>query len=218
MARRTATTNVPSRTAASKALRRLARRAIPLYTELEAPLRRAALLYWGSMTAARRALHLREPRARRQAWSRERVIKEIRKLHRAGHHMSSSAIVGAGREDLVLAAIKYTGGWVQARKEAGVPFKAKRLFNMPVWDAATVVAEIELRHRQGLPLALSKSPKSLTCAARRVFGSWRAAVTAAGLDYDAILLLRQYSDEQLLAWLRQLARKKPNMSLFDLDK
>jgi hypothetical protein len=101
---------------------------------------------------------------------------------------------------------------------AGVRFKAHRAFSSPVWDAATVVAEINARYRQGLPLALSKSPKSLTCAAGRIFGSWRKAITAAGIDYDSILLLHQYSDAELLTWLRELARKHPHMTLYDLEK
>lgn len=218
MSRRAAITTVPSRTAAGKALRRLARKGTPLYTSLEAPLRRAVLVYWGGMAGARKALGLRKPPAPRQAWSRERVIAEIRSLHRSGQHMSTSAVTAAGRNDLVIAAMKYAGGWARARTMAGVSFKASRVFSMPVWDAGTVVAEIQVRHRQALPLAPSKAPKSLTCAARRIFGSWRKAITAAGFDYDSILLLRQHSDEELLAWLRQLARKKPHMSLFDLDK
>jgi hypothetical protein len=209
---------VPSRRAAAAALRRIARKDIPLYTELDAPLRRAVLLYWGDMARARKALRLREPPARRQAWSRERVIDEIRKLHRAGQHMSTSALANAGRNDLVIAALKYVGSWVRARALAGVSFKANRVFRLPIWDAATVVGEIQARHEQRLPLALSKAPKSLTCAASRIFGSWRSAVGAAGIDYDSVLLLRSYDDHELLAWLRGLARKKPHMALFDLDK
>lgn len=170
------------------------------------------------MAGARKALRLREPPARRQAWSRERVIDEIRKLHRTGQHMSSSALASAGRNDLVIAALKYVGSWARARSLAGVAFKANRVFSLPVWDAATVVGEIQARHQQGQSLALSKSPKSLTCAARRIFGSWRAAVDSAGIDYDSVLLLRTYDDDELLVWLRELARKKPYMTLFDLDK
>jgi hypothetical protein len=189
-----------------------------LYTELEAPLRRAVLLYWGGMAGARKALHLSAPPPPRQTWTRERVLDEIRKLHRSGQHMSTSAVYAAGRNDLVIAANKYAGGWVRARTMAGVRFKAHRAFSSPVWDAATVVAEINARYRQGLPLALSKSPKSLTCAAGRIFGSWRKAITAAGIDYDSILLLHQYSDAELLTWLRELARKHPHMTLYDLEK
>ena len=218
MARPAVIASVPSRAAATKALRRLAREGTLLYTNLEAPLRRAVLLYWDGMAGARKALGLAALPAPRQAWSRERVIAEIRKLHRSGQHMSTSAVMAAGRNDLVIAANKYAGGWVRARSMAGVKFKAHRAFSMPVWDAATVVAEIQARHREGLPLPLSKAPKSLTCAARRIFGSWRAAVTAAGIDYDSVLLLRQYSDDELLAWLRNLARTSPHMSLYDLDK
>lgn len=209
---------VPSRRTAAAALRRIGRTTAPLYTELDAPVRRAVLLYWGDMARARKALRLREPPARRQAWSRERVIAEIRKLHHAGQHMSSSALASAGRGDLVIAAMKYVGSWVRARSLAGVSFKANRVFSLPTWDAATVVAEIQARRRQGLSLAQTKAPKSLTCAARRIFGSWGAAVEAAGIDYNSVLLLRSYTDDELIAWLRELARRKPHMTLFDLDK
>lgn len=218
MARRAAIATVPSRAAATKALRRLARKGLLLYTSLEAPLRRAVLLYWKGMARARKALGLHKPPAPRQAWSRERVIAEIRKLHRSGQHMSTSAVMAAGRSDLVIAANKYAGGWARARDVAGVKFNAHRGFTMPVWDAATVVAEIQARRREGQALAISKAPKSLTCAACRIFGSWRAAITAAGLDYNSVLLLRQHSDDELLAWLRKLARTNPHMSLNDLDK
>src|ERR1041384_4658120 len=110
------------------------------------------------------------------------------------------------------------GSWIRARTLAGISFRAERTFSMPVWDATTVVTEIKARHRQQEPLALSKAPKSLTCAARRIFGSWRTAIETAGLDYDSILLLRRCDDDDLLAWLRRLAQAKPRMTLYQLDK
>jgi hypothetical protein len=52
----------------------------------------------------------------------------------------------------------------------------------------------------------------------RIFGSWRNAVTAAGIHYDSVLLRRNREDDELLAWLRPLARTKPRMSLHELEK
>ena len=216
--KKSASPRVPSRTGAAKRLRQLAQEGTILYTELEAPLRRAVLLYWGGMGGARKALKLRRPPPPRQQWSRQRVIDEIRKLHRSGQHMSVTAVTSAGRSDLVIAATRYAGSWVRARTLAGVPFKGKQVFAMPVWDATTVVSEIRQRHLDGLPLASSKCSRSLTSAAGRIFGSWRKAVTVAGIDYDSVLLLRRYTDSELLVWLRDLAQTRPNMSLFDLDK
>ena len=209
---------VLGRTAAAVALRRLSQEGALVYTDLEAPLRRAVLLHWGSVNEARKALGLRRLPAPRQIWSRKRVIDEIVKLHRSGQHMSCGAVIEAGRSDLLTAASKYVGSWVRARALAGASFKPRRVASMPVWDAATVIAEINERHRRKLPLALTKAPKSLTCAANRIFGSWRDAVDAAGIDYNSILLLRRYDDDELLDWLRQLAHAKPHMSLYDLDK
>lgn len=210
--------SVPTHAAAAGALRRLSRNGAPKYKDLEPPLRRAVLLHWGSMSVARKALGLQQLPARRQRWSRELVIKEIVKLARSGQHMSSSALIEAGRSDLVMAASKHAGGWVRARSLAGLTFRAERVANMPVWDAHTVLETIKARHKGELPLASSKAPKALTCAARRIFGSWRDAVEAAGINYDSVLLLHRVGDDELCDWLRALARRKPDMTLNELDR
>jgi hypothetical protein len=207
-----------SRSDATAALLRLSRRETILFTELDPQLRRAVLVHWGSMAGARRALRLRPPEAPRQFWSRERVVEEIVKLHRRGQHLSVGAVVRAGRNDLVVAAQRYAGGWGRARSLAGVGFKRRSAASSPVWDHAAVIQEIRTRWRDGLSLAVTKAPKSLTSAAIRMFGSWRVAIEESGFNYDDIRLSRTYDDAELLAWLRALARAKPWMTLFDLDK
>ena len=208
---------VPGRRSAGAALRRLARNGAT-YTGLEAPLRRAVLLHWGSMKRAREALGLQPLPAPRQRWSRKRVIEEVAKLARSGQHMSHGEVAKAGHGDLLLAASKYAGGWVRARALAGVRFKPLRVASVPSWDASAVVEAIRSRQLHGLPLASSKVPKSLMSAALRYFGSWRDAIEASGIDYDKILLLKPVSDAELLVWLRKLARAKPHMTLYDIDK
>ncbi len=207
-----------SRRETAAALRRIARDGTLKYKELEASMRRAVLLYWGSMTAARDALGIRRLPAPRQSWSRKRVIDEIRSLSRRGKHLSMSAMRDGGHNDLVVAACTYVGSWTRARDAAGVAFKRKRPKQTTSWDGNAVVAEIRRRRDSGLELAVTKCPRSLVSAANRIFGSWRAAIEAAGIDYDDVTLLRTYDDEELLAWLRELARRNPDMSPFEIDQ
>lgn len=209
---------VPDREASAETLKQLARRGLIKFNDLDAAMRRAVLLHWGSMARAREDLGLRRPEPPRQVWSRKRVIDEMRALHRSGQHMSCLAVIKAGRNDLVVAANRYVGSWARARALADIRFERHRPRTTQAWDAASVVDAITTRHRRGQTLASSKVPRALISAANRIFGSWRDAIEAAGLDYDAIVLARRYGDDEILDWLRHLARTRPRMTLFDLDK
>jgi hypothetical protein len=208
----------PSREEATATLQQLARRGLIKFNDLDAATRRAVLLHWGSMSRARADLGLRQLEPPRQVWSRKRVVDEMKRLHRSGQHMSCIAVIKAGRNDLVVAAHRYVGSWARARELAGIRFERHRPRAAQAWDATTVVETISERHRLGQTLASSKVPRALILAATRIFGSWRDAIEAAGLDYEAIILTRRYSDEEILDWLRHLARTRPRMTLFDLDK
>lgn len=198
--------------------RRAANRPLRL-NDLPAPVRRAVQRHWGSMTAARKAAHLPAmPPGRRRLWTPDRIVAEIRRLQRAGQHLSCNAVAKAGRGDLVSAAWERLGGWTRALDLAGVSFTKRRPPAEFVWDAASVVSGIRSRHRRKESLAVTKTPSSLTSAANRLFGSWRDAIEAAGLDYDEIRLVGRYSDEHLLAWLRTLARAHPEMRLHELEQ
>lgn len=204
---------IPDRETASAALRKLARRAPVRIPNLEAPLRRAVFLYWGDLASARRTLKLSAPPPNRKRWDRDLVIAEITKLARRGEHLSCSALIKGGRFDLVQAAQKYCGGWVRARELAGKSFQRQQAAISGAWNSARVLEEIKERQRTGVTLANSKIPSALRSASQRVFGSWRAAVEAAGLDYDAICLLRTWTDEELHAWIRGVAEANPEMNL-----
>lgn len=207
-----------SRSAAARALKRIAKDAPLKYGSLTSALRRSVHIHWGSMAAARDALGLQHLPAPRQRWNQERVIAEIKRLARTGVHMSVNAVVKAGRNDLLAAAQTYVGSWTRARDLARVRFRRRKVVRLPVWNPAEVVLAIQERHRRDEPLAPSKVPKPLLCAANRYWGSWRKAIIAAGLDYEQILLLRRVSDTEMLMWLRGLAVAHPNMTLFDIDK
>lgn len=85
---------------------------------------------------------------------------------------------------LAHAARRVYGSWTKAVLTAGVdPLKLRRV---PTWNSARVMEHILLRSLRNESLvARLVEPASLVAAGKRLFGSWAAAVGAAGLDADA---------------------------------
>jgi len=75
------------------------------------------------------------------------------------------------------------------------------------WNAAVIVLAIQERVRKAETLASSKVPPRLVAAARWHFGSWPAALAAAGVAADDVRLQRRpYPKPDILALVRRLAR------------
>ncbi len=209
-----------SRAKALERLREATRRAgrpVPS-DELPASLRASLLHHWGSLRAARRAAGvppLRHPRR----WTLERVVSEIRRVHRQGVRIVQRDLHEARRADLASAIRVYAGGIRRARRLAGVPDPVRiEETERESWDEARVIEEILARHKAGEPLAVSRAPRTLVDAGTRLLGSWSAAITAAGLDYRAIRLSPRYTDDDLLAGLRRLAAQRPDMTVGELRR
>jgi hypothetical protein len=152
----------------------------------------------------------------RRRWTEERVIKALLELDRRGVPISQRGLIEAGEQQLVQA-INYFGGLRRARRVAGLPPPTRR-WSPTLLTGDEVIVEIQRRQREGEPLASSQVPLSLQYAGQRAFGSWRAAINAAGLDYEAIRLTREYSDADLLQHIRTLARERPLATLSELGK
>jgi lambda repressor-like predicted transcriptional regulator len=145
----------------------------------------------------------RSPRA---VWSRGKVVGELRRLDRAGASTGWAELLEGGRGALVRAAASHAGGLGQARAAAGVVPPARQS-PVPRWDRAAIVAAIRRRARAKQALASSKAPQRLVAAARWHFRSWRAALAAAGVDPDAVRLVRApLTRDDVLARIRELAR------------
>jgi hypothetical protein len=174
------------------------------------------LHHFGSIMEARRAAGLAQaPYPRR--WTAERVVAEIRRLHRRGIVIRHEDLIDAGREDLAGAIRVYLGSIVRARILARVPHPERRLFEPEAWDEDRVVSEIVDLHEKRKPVAYSRAPKRLVNAGVRLFGSWQTAIEAAGLDYAKVRLRRPgFDDERALEALRELADERPHLTLGEL--
>jgi hypothetical protein len=80
------------------------------------------------------------------------------------------------------------------------------------WTRKRVVAEIRRRHRNGQCLRRNKVPHALHDAEWRLFGTWRAAIKKAGLNYDDIRLLRKWSQKKVIRFVQELAAENVPIS------
>ncbi|MFN0249604.1 MAG: hypothetical protein ACKV2T_22155 [Kofleriaceae bacterium] len=167
--------------------------------EIPHPLFLALRVHFGTLANARRAAGIAQlPRTR--TWSAERVINEIRALHRDGVVIRVADIDDAGSDGLVYALYRYVGSMKRARRLARVPDPPWRRFGDP-WDEDRVIEEIKELHAAGESVAMIRVDRRLADAGRRFFGSWREAIEAAGLDYAKVRLVREaYTRKEVIVF------------------
>jgi hypothetical protein len=129
---------------------------------------------------------------RRRRWTREAILDRIRDLASGGADLSWTAVAHGSDRALAAAAVKPSGfgSWDAALGEAGVGDVAM-LRRSRRWSARTIVAAIARRRGDGLQLnakAVEGDEAALITAARRRFGSWSAALEAAGVDPDLVAI------------------------------
>ncbi len=118
-------------------------------------------------------------RRRCHRWTRERVIATIQSIRDQGGRLNHAAV---GRSSLSPAAVALFGCWDAALQAAGINPREVRVYRTP-WTREEMVAEIRRKHEAGEALnAKDVTPNWIRRSARLLFGSWDAALTAAGLD------------------------------------
>lgn len=133
------------------------------------PLFQAAFKQFGSWHTALQAAGLAVTSPRR--WSRERVLQALQDHYRRGQVKVYEFDVG-----LADAGRRYFGNLNNALEAAGLSPPPGR------WNERKIIAMIQDYYVKGLPLEFRGcKDRFLAEAAKRHFGSWRAAVAAAGL-------------------------------------
>jgi len=147
----------------------------------ELTLASAASRYFSSWAEALEAAGIDSAQWRRRVptWTRQRVVQAIQERHAAGGRVNHAAV---GRLSLSWAGVSLFGSWDAALLAAGLDPDEIRIRRKP-WTPDEVVVEIQRKHRCSEPLnARDVSPHSLRSRGTVFFGSWDAALTAAGLD------------------------------------
>lgn len=112
-------------------------------------------------------------------WPPEKILATIRSLSQKGR-------LNQPYDNLVKAAQRRFGSWAKAVTAAGVdPAKIRRA---PRWTREEIIEGILARALDNAPLASKKvRPRSLSDAGAKIFGSWRAALAAAGVKPAATI-------------------------------
>jgi hypothetical protein len=143
----------------------------------------AAVRHLGSWHAAMAAAGFTSTPRRR--WSRQLVIDALRTWHRSPHRNPRACDHGLG-----CAAVRYFGSLQAALQAAGLESRRRK------WSEQRVLEAIQDGHVKGFPArrpGFGSIP--LAAAAQRRFGSWRKALSAAGLDLP---------QKQTTQWTREL--------------
>lgn len=131
---------------------------------------------------------------RHRQWSRQNVIAAIQARHRQGASLRFTRMDDRGLRD---AATSHFGGWRKAVRAAGLESELRQ-----EWTKSIAVQALRSWHRQGREMnSVSREHRRLYWAARRLFGSWANALSAAGLESRP---RRKWSPERVLAELRRL--------------
>ena len=126
----------------------------------------------------------------RPKWTAQTIIQEIQDLHAAGEPLTTSNLRCLGYGGMLAAAYRddLFGNWRAAVQAAGLDYRqvARRRHK---WTRARIIARIQQLYSQHRNISyrhIKATEQYLLRAARRPenFGSWRAAVEAAGIDYD----------------------------------
>ncbi len=142
-----------------------------------------------------------------ERWSPAKILSKIRLISRRRRPLTSDEIERR-YHNLVSAARRHFGSWSKAVMAAGVdPTKLQRV--VP-WSRERVIEAILTRTLRGEPLvARLIEPRSLVDAGHRFFGSWRAAVSAAGVDPRATELPPRRVKKPARVTVRVAAPKRP---------
>jgi hypothetical protein len=156
----------------------------------------------------------------RLKWSQELILERIRELRERGSDLTPSE-VGARHGALVSAAERYFGNWPAAVRAAGIDYeqvresgRRRRSARISKWSRERIVAEIRRLHQAGedLSWAVMERKYQPLCAAavkQCYFGSWRAAMEAAGLDYEQIKAAARQARRWRARWRKELTVAAP---------
>lgn len=154
-------------------------------------------------------------------WSKDLVQAEIRAWHASGQPLYSHH-VRKNFQELLAAGIRYFGNWEKAVTSTGIPYEAVRKYQH--WSKEVIVAKIQELHRQGVDLSframmLSRYNSMVYAAIRpNHFGSWKAALEAAGLEAEEIYRYRSWDESKIISEIRKLKKLGADLSSKTMDE
>lgn len=151
----------------------------------------------------------RQNGAYRRVESKEDVIERIRYMAKLGSSLKRAEVRDLHPE-LFAAARRRFGWWRNAILASGVD--GDKVWHYRHWTATRVLQTIQKYTLQGIPLnyrSVHQVDKGILDGAKRLFGSWDAALREAGYDPASIRLLRRpWTRESVVDLIRTRAKTK----------
>lgn len=174
--------------------------------------------HYGSWRAAVHAAGLDYSSIKRgeQIWSKERIVRAIRRHHEEGADLLSVEFKRANRQLYSAACVKrYFGSWRRAVEAAGLDYD--RIRGQHFWSREKIIAQIRDLHAEGRSLswsAINRDYPGLYRAARRKenFGSWRAALRAADVEQVATPPTKQWTRRRIIEEIQAMAKDGRDLS------
>jgi hypothetical protein len=159
--------------------------------------------------------------SRNKSWSEQTVAEEIRAWHESGKPLYSH-YMRQNYQELLAAGIRYFGTWRSAVEAAGIPYDSVRKYCD--WSKERIVETIQRLQKDGVDLSfrsmmLSKYAPMVYAAIRpNHFGSWKDALSAAGLAPEEIYRYRSWDDASILSAIRRLKEEGADLSSKKMDE
>ncbi len=166
----------------------------------------AASRLFGSLEAACSAADVE---ASPRHWTDQRVIAEIQERYVRG---KPKHIQGLGDIRLACAAKRRFGSWANAVAAAGLIDRIPIAKPLKRWSKQQVIDAIKRAIGEGIRLSdISKRDQGLYNAAKTHFGTWRAAMRAAGIQP----FRRQWTKQLIIAEIRDRIKRGESLSSRD---
>jgi hypothetical protein len=158
---------------------------------------------------------------RNKNWNEQLVIEEIRSWQEVGKPLYSH-YMRQNYQELLAAGIRYFGTWRTAIEAAGIPYDSVRKYRD--WSKERIVETIKRLEKDGMDLSfrsmmLSKYAPMVYASIRpNHFGSWKEALTAAGLAPEEIYRYRTWDDNSIISEIRRLNDEGVDLSSKKMDE
>jgi hypothetical protein len=146
-------------------------------------------------------------------WNKDKIVRLIKKLKRGGEDLSYNRMART-HQGLLAAANYHFGSWGKAVEAAGLDY-ANEVRRIPKWTKEKILDAIRVAHKSGADLSWTCVTKdrrysALAYAAIRdkQFGSWDAALGAAGIDPAGVRRYEAWSEERVVRSIKERKRER----------
>lgn len=154
-------------------------------------------------------------------WSKETIAHEIVRMFENGDNLNYAQIASE-QVALLRAATRYFGSWRHAVEFSGLDYDDIRRYKS--WTRNRILERIRELHAKGEDLSWRHvstivDPQLAAAATKRKhFGSWKAAVSEAGLDYGTIRRYREWDADTITNRVKELHAKGVDLNAKSMEE